>query len=86
MLELKHRCIDRRHRQFVNENDAAVEEQESRSMNSLTLAPYNSSDTDFIVKEQLPVELGFFLIADVVAYQDIFQLQSMCSLQMKNRL
>lgn len=67
MLELKHRCIDRRHRQFVNENDTAVEEQESRSMNSLTLASYNSPDTDFIVKEQLPVELGFFLIEDVVA-------------------
>ena len=96
MLELKHRCIDRRHRQFVNENDTAVEEQESRSMNSLTLAPYNSSDTDFIVKEQLPVELGFFLIANSIAfiilnqnvfvYQDIFQPQSMCSPQMKNRL
>ena len=96
MLELKHRCIDRRHRQFVNENDAAVEEQESRSMNSLTLALYNSSETDFIVKEQLPVELGFFIIAEsfafiicnqnAAAYQDIFQLQSMCSLQMKNRL
>ena len=63
MLELKHRCIDRRHRQFVNENDTTLEEQENRSNNTLTMASYKSSDTDFIVKEQLPVELGFLLIA-----------------------
>ena len=61
VLELKHRCIDRRHRQFID-NDTAVEEYESRNNNSLTLAPYQSSDADFIVKDQLPVELGFFSI------------------------
>ena len=61
MLELKHRCIDRRHRQFVTENDTTLEEQQKRGNNTLTMASYKSSDTDFIVKEQLPVELGFLL-------------------------
>ena len=61
VLELKHRCIDRRHRQFVTENDTTLEEQENRSNNTLTMAAYKSADTDFIVKEQLPVELGFLL-------------------------
>ena len=63
VLELKQRCIDRRHRQSVDTGGINLECQESRVNNDMLLANYQSTDFDFISKEEIPVSLGFLIIS-----------------------
>ena len=63
VLELKQRCIDRRHRQSVdNGNSTILNGQENPTTNSLLYASNYQpavATIDFIGKEDIPIPLGF---------------------------